>query len=122
MYNNQKFLNLVAQLSKNVQEIDVMLLKSLLMQKKDNFVLIDIRELNERQSQGHINQDIHLSKGILERDIAKYVIDNNKKIILYCSGGYRSIIAAYNLLQMDYKQVYSLNGGFKSWQMLLKQQ
>ena len=48
----------------------------------EDFVLIDTREADEFND-GHLPGAIHLSKGIIERDIEEVVPDYNKEIILY---------------------------------------
>ncbi len=76
--------------------------------------LIDVREDHEWE-QGHIPNAHHLGRGILERDIATQCADKSARIILYCGGGYRSVLAAESLQAMGYQQVYSLQGGFRAW-------
>ncbi|HEY2566483.1 MAG TPA: rhodanese-like domain-containing protein [Candidatus Aquirickettsiella sp.] len=78
------------------------------------FYLIDVRERDEFQ-QGSIVHAISLSKGIIERDIEKYIPDFEVEIVVYCSGGFRSCLAADNLQKMGYSQVTSLQGGLRAW-------
>ena len=87
-----------------------------LMKNKDSedFILVDIREDNEFNA-GHIKGAIHLGKGIIERDIHLHVNDHDKKIVLYCGGGYRSVLAAESLQKMGYTNVISMDGGWKGW-------
>jgi rhodanese-related sulfurtransferase len=77
-------------------------------------VLIDVREESEWAA-GHAAGAIHLSKGIIERDIAHHVEDPNQRMVLYCGGGYRSALSADNLQKMGYKDVISLDGGWRTW-------
>ena len=81
------------------------------------FLLVDTREESE-WDKGHIVGAIHLSKGIIERDIEQMVPDKNKEIILYCGGGYRSALAADNLQKMGYQNVASMSGGWRKWNEL----
>ena len=62
---------------------------------------------------GHAAQAVHLGKGILERDLEKTVPDMGTEIILYCGGGYRSVLAADAAQRMGYRNVHSLIGGYK---------
>lgn len=78
------------------------------------FKLIDVREDHE-WSVDRIPHSIHLGRGIIERDIASLVEDKSEEIILYCGGGFRSALAAYNLQKMGYSNVYSLIGGIRLW-------
>ncbi len=58
---------------------------------------------------------MHLSKGIIERDIEKRVPDPSAEIVLYCGGGFRSALAAENLQKMGYQNVFSMDGGIRTW-------
>jgi rhodanese-related sulfurtransferase len=82
-----------------------------------SFRLVDVREDNEWQK-GHAAGAIHLGKGIIERDIEKAIPDHDAEIILYCGGGYRSALAADALTRMGYKNVISMDGGWKRWREL----
>ncbi len=83
-------------------------------QAGESFVLIDVREESEFAA-GHIPGAMHLSKGVIERDIEKLVPDLDAKLVLYCGGGYRSALAADNLQKMGYRNVISMDGGFRGW-------
>ncbi len=113
MEHNNDFINLINDIKDEVKELTVLDLKDKIKNNKE-FYLVDIREDNEVKS-GIIKNAIHLSKGIIERDINKLIPNKDAEIILYCSGGYRSILAAYNLNRMGYRTVYSMKGGLKSW-------
>ncbi len=78
------------------------------------FVLIDVREAGEHE-QGALRGARLLPRGILERDIAAMIPDSNRRLVLYCSGGARSALAAVSLMDMGYQHVYSLAGGFDRW-------
>ena len=52
-------------------------------------------------------------KGILERDIEKTIPDLEKEIIMYCGGGYRSVLTAGVAQKIGYRKVSSLIGGYK---------
>lgn len=107
------FHELCEEIKSNVTECTVEEVKEMFNQKED-FILIDIREESEFQK-GNIKNSVHIGKGILERDIHLFVNDHNKKIVLYCGGGYRTILSADNLQKMGYTNVYSMIGGWKMW-------
>lgn len=107
------FHDLCAEIKENINECsvtDVIKMKN----NEEDFILVDIREDNEF-NKGHIKGSVHIGKGIIERDIHLFVDDHAKKIVLYCGGGFRSVIAADNLQKMGYENVYSMNGGWKAW-------
>jgi rhodanese-related sulfurtransferase len=84
------------------------------MDEGELLVLIDVREESEWKA-GHIRGAIHLSKGIIERDIEEKFPDKSSELILYCGGGFRSVLAAHNLKLMGYKNVISMDGGWREW-------
>ena len=113
MQHSPRFKQLCDQAREQIQEVDVHQMNSMLS-NDDNVVLIDVRETHE-WSKDHLPKAIHLSKGLIECYIEKTVPDVNQKIVLYCGGGYRSALAALNLQQMGYQQVYSMAGGYRGW-------
>jgi rhodanese-related sulfurtransferase len=76
--------------------------------------LVDVREDREFNT-AHAAGAIHLGKGIIERDIEETIPDHDRKIVLYCGGGYRSALAADALRVMGYTNVFSLAGGWRAW-------
>ena len=108
-----RFSQLIATLKDTTQEIDIDGLKDKL-DSSSALVLIDIREPKEWMV-SRIPQALHLTKGMLERDIEKHVDDVDTEIVLYCRSGKRSIISADCLQKMGYQNVYSLKGGFTDW-------
>jgi rhodanese-related sulfurtransferase len=80
----------------------------------EKLCLIDVREESE-WDRGRLPGAIHLSKGIIERDVENTVPEKGQTIILYCGGGYRSALAADNLQKMGYTNVISMDGGWRAW-------
>lgn len=113
MEHAQGFSKLVDDAKKHIKETDVAKIKERLA-KGDKFALIDVREDNE-WFKGHIRGAVHIGRGILERDIEKAIPDHNAEIILYCGGGFRSALSAENLQKMGYKNVWSMDGGWRGW-------
>lgn len=111
--HSEKFVKLVNDALTRVKEIDPEETAGLI-QDAVAFSLIDVRETHEWK-QGRIPGAIHLSKGIIEREIESVNPDKKRDIILYCGGGYRSALAADNLKKMGYENVKSLAGGWRKW-------
>lgn len=80
----------------------------------EKMVLVDVREESE-WARGHVAGAVYLGKGIIERDIEQRIPDTSATIVLYCGGGFRSALAADNLQKMGYKNVISMDGGWKGW-------
>jgi len=78
------------------------------------FVLVDVREESEF-AKGRLPGAIHVGKGVIERDAEDKLPDTSAKIVLYCGGGYRSVLAADNLQKMGYTNVISMDGGYRGW-------
>ena len=74
---------------------------------------MDVREDSE-WLKGHANQAVHLGKGVHKRDIEKQLPDPHAETIMYCGGGYRSILTAEVAQRMGYDRVFSLAGGYKA--------
>jgi len=83
MKHNPGFLALVNDAKARVQEIDIAEYQKL---PREGHLLIDVREDHEWAA-GHAAGAIHLSKGIIERDIETRVPDTSTKMVLYCGGG-----------------------------------
>ena len=76
--------------------------------------LVDVREESEF-AKGHLPGAIHLGKGVIERDIEAKFPDIDTELMLYCGGGYRSALAADSLQNMGYRNVISMDGGWRVW-------
>ena len=85
--------------------------------------LIDIRDANELEKEGRIENSIHMSRGLLEFSIhpesvlvKKEKLDLNKEIVLFCAAGGRSALAAKTLKDMGFKKISHVDGGFRLMQ------
>jgi rhodanese-related sulfurtransferase len=111
-HHSEGFLALVNEAKKRIREIDIEEYKRL-REIGAAGQLVDVREEHEWQA-AHAAGAIHLSKGVIERDIEKTIPDKNAKLVLYCGGGYRSALATDNLQKMGYRNAISLDGGWRA--------
>lgn len=111
-HHSPGFLVLVNEAKKRIREINIDEYKAL-RERGEAGQLVDVREDHEWQV-GHAAGAIHLSKGVIERDIEKTFPDKTTKLVLYCGGGYRSALATDNLQKMGYANVLSLDGGWRA--------
>ena len=114
MAHTPEFLKLVNDAKSRVRETDINGYKKMLS-NGDRPLLVDTREESE-WAVGHAAGAVHLSKGVIERDIEAKVPDKNTQMVLYCGGGFRSALAADALQKMGYGNVISLDGGWRAWQ------
>jgi len=107
------FLAIVNDAKKRVKEADFRDIKKRL-DAGEKMILVDTREDNE-WAKGHIPGAVHLGKGVIERDVETTIPDKNATLVLYCGGGFRSALAGDNLQKMGYKNVISMDGGWRGW-------
>lgn len=113
MSHNEGFLKLVNEAKKSIKEYTIQDVAQKL-QRGDQFYFIDTREDREWEA-SRAKGAIHMSKGVIERDIETQIPDRNAEIVLYCGGGFRSALAAEALCKMGYTQVFSMDGGIRGW-------
>jgi rhodanese-related sulfurtransferase len=80
----------------------------------ENIVLVDVREDDEWRK-SHLPDAVHLSKGIIERDIERQIPDKQAAIVCQCGGGFRSALVCESLERMGYTNTWSLAEGFRGW-------
>jgi rhodanese-related sulfurtransferase len=114
MTHSPEFLKLVNDAKSRIRETDINGYKTMLA-NGERPLLVDTREESEWAA-GHAAGAVHLSKGIIERDIEAKVPDKKTRMVLYCGGGFRSALAADSLQRMGYGNVISLDGGWRAWQ------
>ncbi|MEQ1827255.1 MAG: rhodanese-like domain-containing protein [Pirellula sp.] len=111
--HSPRFLTIVNAAKARIRECTIRDLKAR-MDRGEPLTLVDVREESE-YAVGHIPGAIHLSKGIIERDIETKFPDPTQEILLYCGGGFRSALTAFNLQEMGYQNVVSVDGGWRVW-------
>ena len=93
--------------------------EALKMVEENNCNLIDIREGNELESTGKVENSVHIPRGKLEiyfdpnsALFQQGVLDQNKETVLFCAGGLRSALAVKALKNMGYEKISHIEGGF----------
>ncbi len=102
-------------MTEQIKTIDVHELKNR-MDLNNNLCLIDVRELEEWQ-EVRIPGAIHIPKNDISIRIESQVDNKSLPIYVHCRGGVRSLYAAQCLLDLGYKEVYSIDGGIMEWAM-----
>jgi rhodanese-related sulfurtransferase len=111
--HSPQFLNIVNDARSRVRECNVHDVKAR-MDKGEKVCLVDVREESEFTA-GHLPGAKHLGKGVIERDIETAFPEPDVELVLYCGGGFRSALAADNIQKMGYKNVISMDGGWRAW-------
>ena len=93
--------------------------EALSMMNEDKCNLIDIRDIRELERDGRVENSNHIPRGMLEfwldPDSSYYnanKIGDIKKMVLFCAAGFRSALAAKSLVDMGFKNVAHVEGGF----------
>jgi rhodanese-related sulfurtransferase len=110
--HNPGFLALVDDAKSRIRQTDVEGYKKMRAAGEPH-ILVDTREESEWAA-GHVKGAVHMSKGVIERDIETRVPDKDATLVLYCGGGFRSALVADNLRKMGYANPISLDGGWRS--------
>jgi len=81
--------------------------------------LIDVRTPKEYE-QGHIENAILIDYFFEDFKTKIQELDNDKPVYLYCKSGKRSGKASIILLELGFKEIVSLKGGYKAWSKQLR--
>jgi len=88
----------------------------------DDLLLVDLREIQERVDLGTIPGATHVPRGMLEfwaSPASPYYRDyfqENRRTIVFCAGGGRSVLAVEALEDMGFTDVAHVEAGFRGWQ------
>ena len=79
-------------------------------------VVLDVREVDEYAA-GHIPGALAISRGMMEFTLSSKpeFASPDLNIVLYCKTGGRAALAAAALLDMGYRNVQSIAGGYDGW-------
>lgn len=115
--------DIFAEVDKLKQDTDNLSVDDLKQEMADNpdLLLIDIREIQELVDLGTIPGAIHVPRGMMEfwaSPTSPYYRDYfqpDKRIVAFCAGGGRSVLAARDLKAMGFNNVAQLETGFGGW-------
>ena len=108
---------LVEEAQKNIETLSPNETK--VLYEKKEITLIDVRDIRELWKEGAIENSKHIPRGMLEFWLdpeSSYFKANKikdiKKMVLFCALGWRSALATKSLVDMGFKNVAHVNGGF----------
>ena len=95
------------------------------MQDDPDVVIIDIRDIRERERDGFIEGSFHAPRGMIEfwvdpdSPYHKPIFSEDKKFIFHCASGWRSALTVAALQDMGFDAAH-LRDGFKDWNALME--
>ncbi|NLK04456.1 MAG: rhodanese-like domain-containing protein [Clostridiales bacterium] len=84
-----------------------------MIDKDNSIIILDVRTEQEYKS-GYIEGAIHLPENEILDEAEKIITDKSTTILLYCRSGRRSALAADNLIELGFSNVYDF-GGIIDW-------
>ena len=85
----------------------------------EQYFVIDVREGTEIEETGSIANAVNIPRGLIEMKLTPSNDDKglnaNTPIIVYCGGGSRASLAGKTLIELGFKNVQNLQGGFRGW-------
>lgn len=110
----------VKELTSSIENLEVEDVKRELASGEE-VLLLDIREIQELVELGTIPGAKHAPRGMMEfwadpaSPYARDYFDENKRTIIFCAGGGRSVYAVKALQDMGFTNVAHLASGFGGW-------
>ena len=108
---------LVEEALKKIETLNTSEVKDLI--EKKEITLIDVRDIREIWKEGAIADAKHIPRGMLEFWLdpessyyKSHKIKDLKKMVLFCALGLRSALATKSLVDMGFKNVAHVDGGF----------
>lgn len=110
---------MVADARSRIEEIETPALISIL--EDPDVVVIDIRDVRERQRSGFIPDSFHAPRGMIEfwvdpdSPYFKEIFGEERKFVFHCASGWRSALTVATLQDMGFKAAH-LKEGFSTWE------
>lgn len=110
---------MVAAARAQIEEIDAE--TAISMHGNDDVVLVDLRDIRERQRSGYVGDSFHCPRGMAEfwvdpeSPYYKDIFDRDAKFIFYCASGWRSALTVQTLNNMGFENAAHIKGGFTAW-------
>ncbi|MEL6290003.1 MAG: rhodanese-like domain-containing protein [Pseudomonadota bacterium] len=91
------------------------------MEERDDVVIVDIRDIRERQRGGFIPGSFHCPRGMAEfwvdpkSPYFKETFAEEKKFVFHCASGWRSALTVATLKDMGFEAAH-ISDGFGGWE------
>ncbi len=110
---------MVAKARAEIDEIETSTLIGML--DDPNLVVVDIRDVRERQRSGFIPGSFHAPRGMIEfwvdpdSPYFKPIFGEDKNFVFHCASGWRSALTCQTLKKMGFQAAH-LREGFSTWE------
>ena len=84
----------------------------------NEYFVIDVREETEIRETGIIDNAVNIPRGLIEMKLSpsgNQGLNADTPIIVYCGGGSRASLAGKTLIELGFKNVQNLEGGYRGW-------
>lgn len=88
---------------------------------REDVVIVDLRDVRERQRMGYIDNSFHCPRGMAEfwvdpeSPYFKPIFGEDKTFIFHCASGWRSALTVATLKRMGMEKVAHISDGFSGW-------
>jgi rhodanese-related sulfurtransferase len=110
---------MVAKARNEIREIETLELIGML--DDPNVVVVDIRDVRERQRGGFVPGSFHAPRGMIEfwvdpdSPYFKPIFGEDKQFVFHCASGWRSALTVQTLKSMGFEAAH-LREGFSTWE------
>ncbi|MEM9438937.1 MAG: rhodanese-like domain-containing protein [Pseudomonadota bacterium] len=110
---------MVAAARARIEEVETAV--AIKMVNDPNVLIVDIRDIRERQKSGYIPGSFHAPRGMIEfwvdpkSPYFKEVFGENKKFVFHCASGWRSALTVAMLQDMGFDAAH-LKEGLSTWE------
>ncbi len=111
--------DMVASARARIEEVETP--DAIAMVADPSVVLVDLRDVRERQRSGFIPGSFHCPRGMVEfwvdptSPYFKEIFGEEKRFVFYCASGWRSALTVATLKDMGFEAAH-LKEGFSTWE------
>jgi len=111
--------SMVAEARNKIEQVDA--IDAIGMMASPDVVIVDLRDVREREREGYIPNSFHCPRGMVEfwvdpeSPYYKEIFGRDAKFVFHCASGWRSALTVATLGDMGMDNVSHITDGFKSW-------
>jgi rhodanese-related sulfurtransferase len=110
---------MVADARKRIEQVDATV--AIGMMEHPDVVIVDLRDIREREREGYIPNSFHCPRGMVEfwvdpeSPYYKEIFGREVTFVFHCASGWRSALTVATLGDMGMDNVAHITDGFNSW-------